>query len=227
MISTFPLIVKLFVNKNNFVGESMTSIFSMHIHFFVFLVGALLIGSGCGDQNTQKIAPLMVACNSCKDAQEIDPAEAIITHVDDEISETKIGEWHYLTRKRSMISRKFYAICHSRFNTGGAFASVPMSIWIQKSVGRNEVMLSSTKTSDFLSSTAEKSLQIRFDGKPPVSFPFRLADDGSTNSIFIVDANRFIQRLKNAKKITIDAPCNEAEPQLASFLVKGLIWEHL
>lgn len=210
MIPTFPLIVKLFVNKINFVVDSMISIFSMHIRFF-FLVGALLIGACSCDQNTQ----------------EIGSAVAISTHVDDEISETKIGEWHYLTRKRPMISRKFYAICHSRFNTEGAFASAPMSIWIQIRAGRNEVMLSCTKASDFLSSTAEKSLQVRFDGKPPVSFPFRLADDGSTNSIFIVDADRFIRRLKNAQKITIDAPCNEAEPQLASFRVKGLIWEHL
>lgn len=226
MIPTFRLIVKLFVNKINFVVDSITSIFSTHIQFFVFLVAALLIGSGCGD-NTQKIAPLMGACNSDKDAQEIDPTEAISTHVDDEISETKIGEWHYLTRKRPMISRKFYAICHSRFHREGAHASAPVSIWIQKSMGRNEVMLSCPKASHFLSSTAEKSLQVRFDGKPPVSFPFKLADDGSTNSIFIVDGNRFIQRLKNAKKITIDGPCNEAEPQLASFLVKGLIWKHL
>jgi len=210
MIPTFPLIVKLFVNKNNFVVDFMTSIFSMNIRFF-FLVGALLIGACSCDQNTQ----------------EIGSAVAISAHVDDEISETKIGEWHYLTRKRPMISRKFYAICHSRFNAEGAFASAPMSIWIQIRAGRNEVMLSCTKASDFLSSTAEKSLQVRFDGKPPVSFPFRLADDGSTNSIFIVDADRFIRRLKNAQKITIDAPCNEAEPQLASFRVKGLIWEHL
>lgn len=178
--------------------------------FTLLLLGMLLVAFGFADQKIS--AP--VSANTMMSSGS-----------DDETSEPKIANWYYLKRKDRMTIRKDYAVCHSIAHLKGAYPSASMSIWIQGSAGLNEVMLCSLGC-DFLSSTVgELSLLVQFDHENPVPFQFRPADDGNKNTIFIIDANRFIQRLKTAQKITINAHYSKGVTHHANFKVKGLIWD--
>jgi hypothetical protein len=202
----------LIQNRNTPALGATKSIFSTIARFTFFLFGLSLVASGCADQNT----PALVSANTMMSSR-----------FDDEILETKIANWYYLKRKSPMISLKSYAVCHSIAHTAGVHPSASMSIWIQRSAGLSEVMLSSGTGCNFSSSDGEElSLLIRFDHGNPMTFRFRPSADGSKNLVYIVDANQFIQRLKHAKKITITAPCNEGVTQHANFRVKGLIWDY-
>jgi hypothetical protein len=202
----------LIKNRNTPALGATKSIFPTIARFIFFLLGLSLVASGCADQNT----PALVSANT-----------TMSSRLDDEILETKIANWCYLKRKSPMTSLKSYAVCHSIAHTAGAPQSASMSIWIQRSAGLSEVMLSGGTNCNFSSSDVEESsLLVQFDHENSMTFRFRPSADGSKNLVYVVDGNRFIQRLKQAKKITITAPCNEGVTQHANFRVKGLIWDY-
>jgi hypothetical protein len=211
-ITKFPDFTTMLIQNRNATTFGVTkSMFSTLVRFTFFLLGLLVVASGCADQKT----PALVSANT-----------TMRSRSDDETSETKIANWYNLKRKSPMTSLKSYAVCRSIPHPAGNVPAASMSIWIQRSAGLSEVMLSGSPGCNLLSGAVEESsLLIRFDHENPVAFQFRPADDGSKNVIFIVDGNRFIQRLKNAQHIKIDAPCNGGKHH-ANFRVKGLIWDY-
>lgn len=144
------------------------------------------------------------------------------------VSQT-VENWEYMTDEDGMTGdKKFFARTRSTnmlhfefpYNGGSEFY-----LTIRNSAGKTDVYMSVT-TGQFLPSFGSSDyVRVKFDDGDAVQYAYNSAEDGSSDVVFLTHQSRFIQNLKKAKKLKIEAPFFEAGRQIVEFDVEGLDWK--
>lgn len=97
---------------------------------------------------------------------------------------------------------------------------------IRQKDGRNDVSFS-INTGQFMPSySGTEYARVRFDGSQPVTYYYSMSTTGSNNIIFINNTKGIINKLKEAKKITVDFPFFQEGRVIFNFDTQDLKWEH-
>lgn len=70
----------------------------------------------------------------------------------------------------------------------------------------------------------DDTVAVKFDDGPIQHFTCAEPEDATTGLLFINSEGRFIERLKKAKRLIIEAQMFQAGPQQMTFNVEGLAW---
>ncbi|MFD1258944.1 hypothetical protein ACFQ3S_19220 [Mucilaginibacter terrae] len=103
---------------------------------------------------------------------------------------------------------------------GGSTAT----LLIRKNGKSNEVLLSISK-GQFNTTSDGASVKVRFDDNKASTFSCSTSSDGSSDLLFINNENKFITKLKKAKKLIIQAEFYEAGLKEMEFSTAGLKWD--
>ena len=104
---------------------------------------------------------------------------------------------------------------------GGSTANLTIRY---NSKNKNEVIVSVDK-GQFMSGS-DQSVAVKFDNDKPQSFNYSEAADGSSNYIFINNSATFINRIKSAKHIIIEAQFFNNGTKQIEFNTKDLAWNY-
>lgn len=97
-----------------------------------------------------------------------------------------------------------------------------LSLRVSPKFGK-DVILQVSK-GQFLCSFDGCTVHVKFDNQPIVSYDAAEASDGTSNLIFIHNYVSFVQHLKHAKKVTIEAQFYQSGWQQIEFSPAGLNW---
>ncbi|MEP9401514.1 hypothetical protein [Sphingomonas sp. VNH70] len=70
----------------------------------------------------------------------------------------------------------------------------------------------------------DDSIAVKFDDGPVRDWRCAEADGGSSDIVFVLQAQKFLSEIKKAREVTIEAPMYEAGRQQMTFKVAGLKW---
>ncbi len=90
--------------------------------------------------------------------------------------------------------------------------------------GKTAVQLLVSK-GQFNSDSDGETINVRFDSSKVETYKCDKPNDGSTTSLFIENNKKFIEELKKAKTLIIEAEFYENGNQIMEFNVAGLIWK--
>ena len=90
----------------------------------------------------------------------------------------------------------------------------------------NEIILNTDKGQFLLNYNNTDLVKVRFDDNQPVNFSYSNANDGSANIIFINNSAKFLQSLKKAKRVYIQASFYSAGSHILEFNTDSLVWDH-
>ena len=138
--------------------------------------------------------------------------------------------WNYIEDEDKMTNEKHhYATASStnelEFNFPYAGGST-FELGILNRGQGNNVKLAVSKGQFMPSIMNDKTVRVKFDDDKPVNYTYVMPSDGSSDVIFINNENKFIARLKAAKKLMIEAEFFQEGNQIIYFDVSGLAWEH-
>lgn len=178
-------------------------------YFFVFLLGILIV-SGCGGST---------------------PADSSTTTdsaTDKEVSEKPAEIWKYSEEVDEMSGTK--QLFASTTSTNQLEFDFPYSggttfqLTVRNLGKESEVVLTLDK-GQFMGSMGDDYCRVKFDEGEPEKFYYGSASDGSPDVIFFNSNSKFISKLKQSKKVMIEAPFFEAGRQVIYFETEGLKWE--
>lgn len=138
------------------------------------------------------------------------------------------SNWSYSENEDAMTSDKMFFATTESTNVlnfdfpynGGSTAQ----LIIRFMNNSNNVILKISK-GQFLSSLSDDAyLRIKFDEEKPVNFGYTKPTDGSVGWLFINSSKQFLDKLKGAKKLMIEAPFFQEGRQILYFNVKELDW---
>ena len=139
------------------------------------------------------------------------------------------SNWSYSTDEDKMSGdKRFFATAHSTneiefefpYNGGSTFKLVV------RNMGKgNEVLMTVSEGQFMTSIMSSEKCRIKFDDGKAMNFSFNSADDASMDVIFFNSSNKFITKLKRAKKLMIEAPFYDAGRQIIYFDIEGLNWD--
>ena len=140
-----------------------------------------------------------------------------------------IPNWEYAEDEDKMTNEKrYFATCSSTnqlefefpYDGGSSF------ILTLRNMGKgNEIVLKVSKGQFMSSIMSSEYCRVKFDEGETVNYSFNSASDGSSDIIFFVNSNKFLTKLKTAKKLMIEAPFFNAGRQVINFDVEGLTWD--
>ncbi|MDR1671535.1 MAG: hypothetical protein LBR57_03350 [Alistipes sp.] len=100
---------------------------------------------------------------------------------------------------------------------------VYIALWHQS--GKNIATLRISK-GQFMGSLLDGKITVRFDSSPAQTYHYSDPTDGSTEIIFIDDADKFIENLKSAKRTTVQCTFFNEGTRTIHFNTDQLEWEH-
>lgn len=137
--------------------------------------------------------------------------------------------WEYSESKDEMTGKKtYYAESVSTntlefdfpYNGGSSF-----SLGIRYGKQGKDIFLRVSK-GQFLTSYNGSSMRVKFDDESPVNYSYVGTSDGSADVIFIESYSKFLNKLKKAKKVSLEPEFYQAGKQIINFNVEGLKWEY-
>ena len=190
------------------------------VSFFVYLV--IMGASACFAPNNSSIAGY--SNNEIKSKVNKEPAKPdTITKPKEE---TVPEYWFYTSDIDKMTSgKKLYAYCDSYTTANFQFpydGGSTFQLVLRRESKRNLVTLSVSK-GQFVGSY-NSTLRVKFDKNKVESFSFSEPNDGTSNVIFIDSESRFINKLKKAKHLMIEAEFYQEGRVVIEFNVQGLKW---
>jgi len=138
--------------------------------------------------------------------------------------------WTYLADTDKMTSKLTYqAIVNSSnklnfdapYDGGSTAATI-----IRNKGGKNEVMVSIDKGQFICDVSDGCAINIRFDNNPATKFIASEPSDGSSTLLFIEAPKKFIDNVKKAKKMIVQAEFYQSGLREMEFNVDGLKWDH-
>ena len=143
--------------------------------------------------------------------------------------EAELYKWKYAESKDEMTSKSVYQasllskdIAELDFPYDGGTS---LELNIRDNNGSKNVFVHASNgqiTDDY----QNKTLVVRFDDDAPIQFSVVESSDGDPEYRFIVDANRFIKRLKKAKKLKIQLKFYNNGLHVFDFDVKDFKFNH-
>lgn len=89
----------------------------------------------------------------------------------------------------------------------------------------NEIYLKTNKGQFMTSIMSSEYVRVKFDENGAFDYTYNSPSNGSSDIIFIDNPDHFINQLKNAKKLRIEAPFFNTSRQIVRFDVENLKWE--
>ena len=136
------------------------------------------------------------------------------------------SNWVYHEQIDEMTGEKsFYATCTSRNKVefGSPYqGGSRLDLTIRNSEKRNLVMI---RISEGLIQS-DRTVRIKFDEKKPINCSYQFPSDGSSDVIFINDANKIIQHTKTADSAMVEVPFYQEGSRIFYFKFDKLNWEH-
>lgn len=166
-----------------------------------------------------------IVLNSCEGSSSADKTT----------SETKTEEaaetWSYGEYTDQMNGdKKYYATCVSTNTLEFEFPYAGGSTFelaIRHHEGKgSDVRLEVSKGQFMPSIMNSEYVRVKFDDGEAAKFSYSGTDDGSATIIFLNNEKKFINKLKTAKKLMIEAPFYQAGRQIIQFDVEGLKWDY-
>ena len=140
-----------------------------------------------------------------------------------------ISKWSYYDEDDSMNGKEYHASIISdnllEFDfpyNGGADAVLS----VRKQKGKTDIILKISKGQFVSSYSDDGSIRIKFDNKPVRRYSISRASDGSSDVIFIDNAQQVIANMKKATNMTIEAEFYNEGFRRLDFTVKGFRWAH-
>lgn len=133
--------------------------------------------------------------------------------------------WKYSEKQDAMTSKTIkYAEVYSSNLVEFGFpyqGGTTGRILIRRKDGIDEILFSIDKGQ--FNSSPDK-IRLRFDENPPIVNTISRTSDGSSNVLFIDNSSNFIQNMKNAQKLKIEAEFFREGNKVFEFNVKDLKW---
>lgn len=166
---------------------------------------------------------------SSNDKETVETNTTDTTQKSSELKKEEVSNWKYEENEDKMTGKKrFFASTVSTneiefefpYNGGSTFQLI-----VRNMNKKNEILLSVSKGQFMTSIMESEYLRVKFDEEQPSKYTFNSPSDGSDNLIFVSSPKKFINKLKKAEKLMIEAPFFNAGRQIIYFDVKGLEWE--
>jgi len=140
------------------------------------------------------------------------------------------GAWTYSTDTDKMTSKQRYFAAVEATNKlqfqapyeGGSTGTVT----VRTQDAKNEVILTIDKGQFVCNMSDGCAINIRFDSDPAIKFTGSEPSDGSSTTLFIEEAAKFITQAKKAKKMIVQAEFYESGMQNMEFTIDGFKWDH-
>jgi hypothetical protein len=107
---------------------------------------------------------------------------------------------------------------------GGAIATIIVRNGFKHH--KNEAIISMDKGQFMPSLEGDQSIEVKFDNEKPQTFSYNDAADGSDNIIFLNNSTSFIQKIKKANHVIIEAQFFENGDKQIEFNTKDLVWNY-
>lgn len=140
-----------------------------------------------------------------------------------------VYKWNYSEDEDKMTSKKIlYATIDAnelldlKFPYSGG---VTATIMIRKKNGENNAVLELSK-GQFMTGVDGEDIGVRFDNLKAETYSCAESNDGDNRYLFISSANRFINKLKRAKQLIVQAVLYDNGTQQMEFDVTGFKWDH-
>jgi len=183
----------------------------MLVVFFVVLA----VASTDSEESKDNTASSSETSTSTKDEQKEEKKEKKPNWTNEENEDKMSGEKRFYTYTTSTNEIEF----DFPYQGGSSF-----TLLVRNMGKANEVALTVSKGQFMPSIMNERSVRVKFDDEKPFNYSYAGTSDGSATTIFIVNANQFINKLKKAKKLMIEAPFYDAGMQIIYFDVEGFKW---
>ncbi len=126
-------------------------------------------------------------------------------------------------------SEVLYAIAESENEVkfGFPYGDNYFNLTIRNKNGKNDVLLKCTKSCQFIGQGPydTEKLRIRFDSAPAEKYSYNGPADYSSDVIFIKPADKFVNKIKKADTVKIEAPFYNEGRRIIEFNTYGLKWE--
>lgn len=139
----------------------------------------------------------------------------------------KPTNWSYDTQRDEMRdATSYFAIVRSdtAINLGFPYDADRATITLRKRPSDGQSVLLRAPGQFLCRTYNDDTVAVKFDDGPIQRFSCAEPSDASSGLIFINSEGRFIEKLKNAKRLIIEAEMYQAGPQQMVFSVEGLTW---
>ncbi len=143
------------------------------------------------------------------------------------LSTPAANTWSYTTDSDKMTSKIIYYASldandklYLKFPYDGG---VTASINVRYQDGENDAWLEVSKGQFLANAIRDQNIKVRFDSSKAITYSCGAASDGSTQTLFI-PATSFIQHLKNARHLVIQAQMYDNGVQEMEFNTQGFTW---
>lgn len=184
-------------------------------------------------QDSQGIDSSMVM-GSVVDSAAIRRAADSTAKVDDLANQNKLlngtGAWQYHEKEDALTSKKVYHAVLQSDNS--LYLNAPYDggtecyIDLRNKDGENDVIIAVTKGQFLVDVVDGETIKVRFDSSAAETYSCSGPADYNTTTLYVNDTDRFISRLKKAKKVLIRAGFYDNGLQDMEFFAKGLEWKH-
>ncbi len=103
---------------------------------------------------------------------------------------------------------------------------VKIQLYLRNMSKKNEVFLVISQGQFISSILGNKSILVRFDKNKAEKYNYIMPSDGSSETIFITQQSKFIKKLKQSQKLTVQCEFFNEGRRTLTFNTKGLDWEH-
>jgi hypothetical protein len=182
-------------------------------------------------QNTGQVSPAtsssLEALNEAQNS--LDEAERRLA--DSTSEERQVGGWDYFTDDDKLRDATTYFASTTSTNTihqdPPYDADTTMRLIIRKSPGDGTDVLLTISSGQMMCPSYEGcSGTVSFDGASPQRVSFNGTADNSSETVFVVGAKSFVQKIKKAKRLVVEKTIYEAGNPQFEFDVSDLKWEH-
>jgi hypothetical protein len=168
------------------------------------------------------------------DSAEMKRLQDSATKADDLANENKLlnstGAWQYHEKEDALTSKKVYHAVLQSDNS--LYLNAPYDggtecyIDLRNKDGENDVIIAVTKGQFLVDVVDGETIKVRFDSSAAETYSCSGPADYNTTTLYVNDTDRFISRLKKAKKVLIRAGFYDNGLQDMEFFAKGLEWKH-
>jgi hypothetical protein len=146
------------------------------------------------------------------------------------IAESKEPNWQYSDSKDEMEGTTSYFATTTSTNQvdfdfpydGGS----TMDLTLRNMGQGNEVVITISKGQFMTSISDDETIKLKFDDGKPFSVSYNSANDGSSNVIFPNQSKKIISKIRNSKKLMIEASFFNSGRKIFNFELDGLDWKH-
>lgn len=137
--------------------------------------------------------------------------------------------WSYSESEDKMSNDKTYFASTKSTNTvefdfpynGGS----SFNLILRSKEGQTDVLVKVSKGQFMTSFSNDKTVRVKFDDGSPENFNYGSSTTGESELIFILSEKKFIEKLKKAQKVMIEAEFYQEGRQIMEFDVSGLNWD--